>query len=370
MLKNSLRTKHFRILAMIAAAVLFFGFETCDSGNDGDKLGTSANPCLISTENDLAALAFRVNSGTEPSGMHYKLADDIDLSAYSAGSGWTPIGNNSNPFKGNFDGNGKAVSNLYIDDDGLDFAGLFGSLSGGTVNNIVVENAIIAGSNHVGGVAGVVKNGGSISNCYVTGEISGNQGVGGVAGTVEKNGSSISNCSVTGNVSGYYFAGGVAGLIDDDGSVNNCYTTGNVSGYNGMGGIAGLLDGKGSVSNCYAAGEVSGNLNVGGIAGYVGDGFITDCAALNDHSGGSETTFGRVTDDFYGSMICNNVVLMTTTTASPFDDPNDIHGDGYNKATVTDQDIYDTSPLTWNFGGNDANPWKWVGGSYPLPLLY
>jgi len=377
MLKNYLRAKLFGIIALAVILVSALSFAGCgSSSNDAAPLGTAANPYLISTDVALAALATRVNSGTEPAGMYYKLTGDIDLSAYSAGAGWTPIGNGSNPFEGNFDGNGKTVSNLVIDDAVLSDAGLFGVISGGTVKNLGVEDADITGGSEIGGVAGYVNNGSSVSNCYVTGEVSGNNWVGGVAGYVN-NGSSISNCYTTGEVSGNNNVGGVVGTVNNGSSVSNCYTTGEVSGNDGVGGIAGLLDGSGSVSNCYATGEVSGNNNSGGIVGYVGDGSITDCAALNPEIvrlGGGSSSFGRVAGYFFSGTLNNNAafydIKMGTTGVAPSDAHDGIHGDSdggnYDEATVTAQDFYDTDPLTWGFG---ANLWKWVGGAYPLPVL-
>ncbi len=52
---------------------------------------------------------------------NYRLEYDLDLMEIQ----WTPIGNNSLPFKGNFDGNNhNKIHNLYVNT--IDNAGLFG----------------------------------------------------------------------------------------------------------------------------------------------------------------------------------------------------------------------------------------------------
>lgn len=72
-------------------------------------------PFQIGTATQLADLAKKVNEGNEDfDAKSYILANDIDLSAYQRGTGWTPIGNNNNPFNGTFDGNGKIINSLVI----------------------------------------------------------------------------------------------------------------------------------------------------------------------------------------------------------------------------------------------------------------
>ena len=73
----------------------------------------SSGSYSISTAEELAKLAGMTNSGKIQGGSFY-LADNIDLSAYKTGEGWTPIGTDANPFRGSFNGNGYVISNLYI----------------------------------------------------------------------------------------------------------------------------------------------------------------------------------------------------------------------------------------------------------------
>lgn len=72
-------------------------------------------PFQIGTATQLADLAKKVNEGNvDFDAKSYILANDIDLSAYQRGTGWKPIGNNNNPFNGTFDGNGKIINSLVI----------------------------------------------------------------------------------------------------------------------------------------------------------------------------------------------------------------------------------------------------------------
>lgn len=93
---------------------------------------------MIATAEQLAYLAQQVNdpaTNDEYGGInaHYKLINDIDLSAYgpentgfNGGKGWVPIGKENVPFCGTFNGNGMTITGLYINDNNLDNAGLFG----------------------------------------------------------------------------------------------------------------------------------------------------------------------------------------------------------------------------------------------------
>jgi flagellin-like hook-associated protein FlgL len=83
----------------------------------------------IGNAETLAKLAELVNSGTTCSGKTILLTEDIDLSAYQDGAGWTPIGNtdtSSKNFAGTFDGQGHKITNLKINNPTTDYQGLFG----------------------------------------------------------------------------------------------------------------------------------------------------------------------------------------------------------------------------------------------------
>ena len=80
---------------------------------------------------------------------------DIDLSGYSAGEGWEPIGVSGDPFKGRYDGNGFNISGLKIDRPDADCQGLFGEVRDATIKNIGLADVNILGKQYVGGVVGI-----------------------------------------------------------------------------------------------------------------------------------------------------------------------------------------------------------------------
>ena len=127
----------------------------------------------ISTAEELEQLATMTNNGKIGADTEFVLANNIDLSAYSSGKGWTPIGNNLllRQFKATFDGNGYVVSNLYINKSAGVGYGLFGTIAGAEINNLGVENINITGKVLTGGLVGCTLGGDNISNCYVTGNV-------------------------------------------------------------------------------------------------------------------------------------------------------------------------------------------------------
>lgn len=173
--------------------------------------GTDDSPLIITTAAQLAEVATLMNAGRlEPvlfndseAKVHFVMGNDIDLSAYASGEGWTPIGRydfpESKPFQGVFDGDGHKVTGLYINRADSDYGyrqGLFGHVgTGGEVRNLGVVNANIRGYSQVGGVAGYVDVGGTLENCYISGSVSrSNQLIGGVAGAVGGRGT-LRNCA-------------------------------------------------------------------------------------------------------------------------------------------------------------------------------
>ena len=378
-----------------------FALEISEAKDDNFAgKGKSDDPYLIYTAEELALLAELVNNGnTKYNDKHYKLMNDIDLSAYGAGwndgKGWIPIGAKSY-FKGNFNGNNHKVSELYINSDDLFNLGLFGAIDGGTVRNLGVEGEISGSINvtvyagTVGGVAGAIHYGSNIINCYVNVNVATDFvsdvitsryiHLGGVVGEVYY--SRIENCFAAGSVSFlssflsvFGYVGGVAGFLYES-SMANCYSTSSVSGKGDVGGVAGMVN-KSSMTNCYATGEVNGIFNVGGVAGNVNSssGRVENCAALNPivlRTEGGNTYFGRVAGVVILAALANNVawlgmVLIGENTETS-EDGTSIHGADITTAEAKTQATY--IGLGWAFGSSDASPWKWGGVDYPLPVLY
>jgi hypothetical protein len=141
---------------------------------------------------------------------------------YNEGEGFMPIGSESRPFIGSYNGDGHTISGLFIDRPTSDYQGLFGNIGvNGTVRNIGAVDIAIKGQNYVGSLAG--KNNGSILNSFATGSVEGSDFIGGLTGWNE-NGSisrSYSLVSVTGN----NIVGGLVGW-NNNSSVLTSYSAG------------------------------------------------------------------------------------------------------------------------------------------------
>ena len=154
-------------------------FDSTFSGGDG----TSTDPYIISSAADLQQLANDVNNdGNNYSGKYLKLTADITLDTVEDGqSNFTPIGDYSNQFSGTFDGDGHTISNLTINLPDNDYVGLFGNVgTGGTVQNVTLDNANISGNNYVGGLVG--HNGGTVSGNTAIATVGGDDSIGGLVG--------------------------------------------------------------------------------------------------------------------------------------------------------------------------------------------
>lgn len=251
---------------------------------DFDGAGTVENPYEIKNARQLVKLAELVNTGdVNYKNKHYKLSANLDLSAYgntyNSGQGWAPIGTETNPFGGTFDGDNNKITGLTIINSTEKNSGLFGFIDGGVVHDLEFDDVRIIGGDVVGAVAGYMK-GGSVTNCKVSGTINSSSDVGAVAGYVD--GGSVTNCNVTVTISGSQAVGGVAGYLAS-GNVANCNVSGIINGNQDIGGVAGYT--SGSVSNCYTTGTVDGDLNVGGVAGYIGGGRVSDCYTTSTVNG-------------------------------------------------------------------------------------
>ena len=232
---------------------------------------------------------------------------------------WTPIGTESQPYTGTFDGGGHTISGLTV--TGSDqWAGLFGYIDkDGTVKNVVLENVQITSDNqyaYVGGVAG--DSWGTIENCSVSGSVSGTTFAGGVVGS--QRGGSITGCNSSATVKGVIFAGGIAGETNSGASLTGCYATGDVTVENDgtnnshAGGVVGY-NGGGTLTACYATGNVIGTgtgtdpIYVGGVTGSNNLGTLTACYhAKEDVSGPTGTTGGVAGRNFKGSMSGGGII--------------------------------------------------------------
>jgi len=237
------------------------------------------------------------------------------------------------PFSGVFNGNGKTISNLYINRTYGRNEGLFGATSHGSILNLTLNNANVTGTAYVGGLAGYAENS-TINNCHSNGNIYADMYTGGLLGNIF-NGFDyfVSNCSSSGTVNSAMMYGGLIGVCNGtpistsfstsaltgrgngygggglvgalgSGTVNNCYATGSITSTGGyLGGLVGLTYGE--VYNSYSIGAISGNTSYkGGLFGageFIGSGdyWNTETSGQEYASGGVnyEGTMGRTTSD-------------------------------------------------------------------------
>ena len=255
----------------------------------GGGTGTQEDPWLITSKEDLIALAVFLNSGkaetfdTEAAGIgncygyYFKQTADIDLTGVS----WEPIGySGSYYFAGNYDGDGHSIKNAIstgkVAPDGFATAGIFGWVAFGSVENLHVKNAnfLAIGQNnysYVGGIAGVCY-GSSIKNCSVVNSSleskrnNNNNCAGSIVGY--STGGTFEKCAAENNqVKTMAYGGGFVGEVDDDpaygagkSTFKNCYVanctviseTGDVQGTSFAGGFVGeMTDSALTVQNCY-----------------------------------------------------------------------------------------------------------------------
>lgn len=197
----------------------------------------------------------------------YILMADIDLSGYSLGEGWVPIGSNTAPFTGQFDGNGFIIKNLMINRPNTNYQGLFGA-TGSTAElvNVTLENVNVTGSCYTGSLVGWNYQG-RITNSHSTGSVRGNYYTGGLVG--ENLYGAITSSYFTGSVTGVvHYTGGLVGN-NYKGAIMNSYSTGSVTGgRDETGGLVGL-NGGGIISNCYSIASVTGKrYYTGGLVGW------------------------------------------------------------------------------------------------------
>ena len=121
--------------------------------------GIENDPYLIYNVDDFNKIGNNLSA-------YYKLMNDLDFNYASI----MPIGDESNPFKGSFDGNNKMLSNLKIEFANIENVGLFGCTESATIKNLCIANAKVLGKTNVGILVGKMI-GGSITNCMI--EISG-----------------------------------------------------------------------------------------------------------------------------------------------------------------------------------------------------
>ena len=222
------KTKHLRwlvtmLLLVTAMAMPKMAWAQVNTSQPANGEGTATNPYQITTAAELAWFRDYVNKGNETACA--RLEADIDMSTVChpvnesknvAELSWVPIGNNSKRWHGEFNGNNKTISNLYINASEY-YSGFFGYAHDGNkgqrgiIKDIIFENVnITSTADYFGVLAGYAWNT-DISGITVnSGSINGYEDVGGIVGYAEA--TKISNCFNRISIEGSDYAiGGIVG---------------------------------------------------------------------------------------------------------------------------------------------------------------
>ena len=294
--------------------------------------------------------------------LNCTLAADIDLT----GTEWTPIPN----FAGTFDGNGKTITGLTINQSATDNVGLFAFIDDvGTVKNLKLDEVNVTAKSNAGAIAGV--NRGTIENCSVSGKVAGssdNSYVGGIVGWNYVG--TITDCHSSARVEGITYIGGIAG--QNNYYITACYSTGSVTAkmnsvnYSYAGGVVGLNNNTAILNACYATGNVKGDgAYVGGVVGDNVSSIVKACY----HANGSVTGAQGSTGGVVGRTLASGYV------AACYWNNNQSSGIGEDQSNIGEATKVEGS-MTWEIAMNAMNEeltnagtgWQYVAGSGDAPL--
>lgn len=227
---------------------------------------------------------------------------------------WSPIGNDTYAFEGNFDGGNHAIIGLKVTDESLKYGGLFGKVKDSNISNVTMREANVTINKAYGRVGILLGYGTSstnavrIINCNILGNVKSYQcgSVGGIVGYIN------------GEISCSHFSGTVYGAANNSGATIGVHSSVNV------GGIAGTAT---TITNCYSEGSISGSgsslyyhtSNAGGIAGSVS--LATNCyTTANISSSGQEYAYAAGIAVSAGSIQnCFSAGSITGTSYSSSD---------------------------------------------------
>ena len=226
----------------------------CGELQQADRV-EEGNYYKISNQGQLRWFADQVNNQNKPN-INARLMNDITMD----GTEWTPIGTKTNPFTGEFDGDGHTISKLTCTDAGAEYVGLVGYASGATIQNVTVQDSSFNGWKYIGAVCGSIKDG-TITGCTNSGSaVSGGYCLGGIAGyagnTNKEENRTVQRCFNSGAVTVVYGkASGIVGQAEDA-TVQDCGNIGAVTpadGYDPVyyGGIVGEDLSGSTIQNCY-----------------------------------------------------------------------------------------------------------------------
>lgn len=356
------------LIAAVLAAGIAGSEKTAGAVNfpDGQQgNGTPENPYIISDYSDLVTLSQLIAEEPDAyAGAHYSVSVKSITADATGGETFIPIGSETNPFTGNFEGNGVIISGLTVDSDD-DYVGLFGYVGeGAVISEVGLYKADIATNYYyAGGIAGY--NEGKISSCFVHGSISGLQRVGGIAGC---NAGVIENCYSSGAIVpppgsvAISHAGGLVGEIAAGGALRYSYTFAEVEAEESSesaGAVAGSSAGE--ITRCYTVAVANAD---------------KELAPIGTGSGNAYSYNGQNIANSQISALFNNIVAANWVRVSGYTAGNGVSFAGpvlsvfYNEvAAGDDRDaiLYDVFTFRYFSIGNNASYATW--GSAENPYL-
>ena len=318
----------------------------CPDGSDTD---TNPDPCL---GYELKAdLTFDTNGDGS-----ITAADSTGL-YWNNGAGWTPLGDARNyPFTGQFQGRGKTISHLFINNATAPHLGLFGAIGHrGSVAGVGLTEVSIASSVPTTAGSLVGSSTGRVTTSYATGTI-----------VINISGASRINA----------MAGGLVGYNGLAGTMQASFAEVAVSvRHNSASAIVGGLAGQsgGSIQASYAAGAVSGHGNtrftkVGGLTGNNGGTITASYARGKVTASGSGAAGGGLV----GGNLRNGRVVASYWDTTASGQSGSAGGTGQTTRALQGPKGYTGIYAHWNLNLDGAaggdSPWHF-GGAYQYPLL-
>ena len=311
------------LLLVMAILMPYGGAWAQTEPSSGD--GSVGNPYKISSAAELAWFRDQVNSGNNS--ISAELTENIDLvefchakdgTKYTEELSWTPIGNDDNMYRGTFDGNGKTISNLYINATSFG-TGFFGIAIYGSLKNITFDNAKVKNTDksYTGILAGdasscMIENIKTSENCSVEG----NRYVGGIVGSASGDIRNCSNCENRARVNGVAIIGGILGYSEgSDYSITSCANYGVVTGLeNSIGGMVGYIR-LGTIQNSANYGNITGTEYVGNLIGSAGMCNLNNVLGTGKVTATSGDPAGLLVGSIYNSSSTASGILAYNSSA-------------------------------------------------------
>ena len=289
------------LLLVMALLIPQWGWaQTASQPSVGD--GSTNKPYIITKAEELAWFRDQVNSGEYS--ICAKISDDVEVidlkdfchaanaSKNIGEQSWEPIGNGNYLYQGTFDGNGKTITNLYINAS-QSYMGLFGDTHQSTIKNLTFVNANVTNTESDTGIlVGRAGYGSTLQNIKIseTCLLKGGDETGSIAGQLYGN---AYNCVNYATVQGKEDVGGLFGFHDRTGnSITACANYGNVTASSiNAGGLVGKFY-NGTIQDCANYGDVKGKWIAAGMAGYVYSGKIQNVFSYGSISATNSTEVG------------------------------------------------------------------------------